>query len=925
MDVWRGLHIESEGTGISAPLSEQVNLLGAMLGEAIRERWGEEALALTDELRLLCKRAEAEGSPVLRQEAAERIAALELDDIEVLLRSFTAFFHLVNQAEKQEIVCINRERARASGARDSITGTVAALHASGLSLDGVLALLDRLDIQPTFTAHPTEARRPDVLSKQERIAALLIRLGHGDSTPDETARLHDDVYNEIVLLLATAEVRTERPGVDDEVDQGIHYLTGCVWEVVPHLHDDLRRALGRCYGAEPELPPFVRFRSWMGGDRDGNPNVTPEVTRRTLSSHRRAALARHLQELRGLHGELSIADRLAPVPASFVEALERHAREMPLPEAVAHADRGQQYRLMLSHMIARIEALAGEPGSGAPPYPLDRFVADLRQVDDALRATGFVHAARHGRLARVLVLARTFGFHLATLDVREHSGMHERAVAALLLAAGVEADYSALSEEARTLLLERELTNPRPLLAPEAAPPEEARLALDCFRVIREAVERDPLAVGSYIVSMTHAASDLLAAMLLAKQVGLWSEEAGAVRCPLDFVPLFETIEDLESAAERMRALFASPLYRRQLEARGSLQEVMLGYSDSNKDGGYWMANWALYRAQDALGRLCRDERVEIRLFHGRGGTVGRGGGRANVGILAMPRSVQNGRIRFTEQGEVISFRYGVEGIAHRHLEQIVGAMVRSILPRAPVPDAGPNEHDVDAIAGLVRSSMAAYRGLIEDPSFWPWYSRVTPIEHISRLPITSRPSSRPAGVGIGFAGLRAIPWVFAWTQVRYLVPGWFGIGQALHDLIESEPGVLARLHRLHEEWPFFREVVASARREMARSRLEIAREYVRRLAPEGMALHDRIEGEFGWARDALVAVAGTHGLLDDVPVIARSIELRNPYADVLNLLQIELCARWRTAAAAGAPPEALRQALFLSIKGIAAGMQSTG
>ena len=924
--AWRGLQVQSEGTGISRALSEQVNLLGSMLGEAVRERYGDEALALTDELRLLCKRAEAEGDPALRAQAAERIAALELDDIVMLLRAYTAFFHLVNQAEKQEIIRINRARERTGGRPESIAETVATLERAGLSLERVLALFNDLDIQPTFTAHPTEARRPTVLEKQERIAELLVRLGRPEPTPEEESQLLDRVYNEIVLLLATDEVRAERPEVHDEVEQGIHYLTGCVWEVVPRLHQNLRRALDRCFGAAPELPPFLRFRSWIGGDRDGNPNVTAQVTRWTLDTHRRAALERHLEELRALRSELSISERRARVPASIEAARERLAREAPLPETVARSHLHQPYRLVLSHMMARIEELLKGPSdSGPPPYTLDRFLADLRDVDTALRESGFEHAARHGRLARVIAVARTFGFHLAALDVREHSAVHESAVAALLRAGGVEADYSALNEEARLAILERELTKPHPLVAPSADLPDEAVPVLATFRALRDALERDPLAVGSYIVSMTHSESDLLEPMLLAKQVGLWSCHEGVVASALDFVPLFETIDDLGAAHERMHRLFARPLYRGQLQARGGLQEVMLGYSDSNKDGGYLMANWALHRAQDALGRVTREAGIELRLFHGRGGTVGRGGGRANVGIRAMPRSVHNGRIRFTEQGEVISFRYGLEGIAHRHLEQIVSAMVTSLASGPASGEGGPHADDLDLIEGLARSSMAAYRRLIDDGSFWCWYACVTPVEHISRLPIASRPPSRQGGRDMAFDRLRAIPWVFAWTQVRYLVPGWFGIGHALHDLLERTPESLAGLLRLQREWPFFREVIASARREMARSRLEIAEEYVRRLAPDGAALHERIREDFERASATLVPIAGGQGLLDDAPVIARSIELRNPYADVLNLLQIELSARWHRALEQDAPTDPLRQPLFLSINGIAAGMQSTG
>ena len=930
---WRGLRVESEGTGISRPLSEQVNLLGAMLGEAIREREGEAALALTDELRRLCKQAETDGNPALRRRAAERIAGLELDDIVMLLRAYTAFFHLVNQAEKQEIIRVNRERARRGTRPESIAETVEALHAAGVPLEDVLAYLGRLDIQPTFTAHPTEARRPTVLEKQKRITALLVRLRRRQPTPEEEARLLDQIYNEIVLLLATDEVRTERPQVRDEVEQGLHYLTASVWEVVPQLREDVRRALGHSYDVDPEPALFLRFRSWIGGDRDGNPNVTADVTRWTLEMHRRAALHRHRAELRVLSRELSISDRRAPMAAPLAAALARHAAEDRLPVRVARRYRHQPYRLLIAYMIRRIESLLADRGGSQPPrYSLARFLEDLRTIEAALRDTGFEQTARHGRVARLLAQAQTFGFHLASLDVREHSGVHERAVGALLRAAGVEADYETLAEEARVAVLERALGRAGPLLPGGAQEPADAGPALAAFRVIGEAVRRDPLAVGSYIVSMTHSVSDLLEPMLLAKEVELWSREGGTVHSPLDFVPLFETIEDLEAADQRMRRLFASPFYGKQLRARGSFQEVMLGYSDSNKDGGYWMANWALHRAQDALGRLGRELGIELRLFHGRGGTVGRGGGRTNVGILAMPPSTHNGRIRFTEQGEVISFRYGLPEIARRHLEQIVSAMLRSLAVgrgqetrgRAAGAAAVLDDADLEAMDRLARSSQAVYRGLIDDETFWPWFTHVTPVEHISRLPLASRPASR-SGAEVGFEDLRAIPWVFAWTQVRYLVPGWYGIGRAIDGIVARTPEMLPRLERLHREWPFFRAVAGSARRELARARLPVAEEYARRLVPEGFALHESIAEEFQRARDRLTEIAGEGELLYDEPVIGRSIELRNPYADVLNLLQVELLRRWYRASGAGGSLEALREGVFLSINGIAAGMQSTG
>ncbi len=926
MHAWQGLDVESEGTGISRPLSENVNLLGAMLGHAIRDRYGQETLDLVEELRLLCKEAESGNEPALREQAAARIADLELDRLVELLRAFTAFFHLVNQAEKQEIVRINRERARDGGTEaarpESIGAVLEEMAEAGASLEEVLDVMGRLDIQPTLTAHPTEARRRTVLQKQRRIAELLGKLRRAAPTPEEEEALLDAMYDEIVLLLATDEIRPERPGVEDEVRQGLHFLGGVIWDTLPRIHRDVQRALRRHYGAEPDLPPFLRYRSWIGSDRDGNPNVTAEVTRWTFAAHREAALDGHIREVEALRDELSLSSRHAAVTDELLASLDGDAREHPLPEGRGAALRNEPFRRKAEHMLARLRSLRAGEGKG-DGYDAARYREDLDLLHRALMQAGFESVARHGRLQRARVLAWTFGFHLAALDVRQHSAVHEGVVAWLLRAAGVEADYLGLDEEARVSLLERELRNPRPLLPPGSTPPEETAELLSAFEVLRDQVRAEPEAVGSWIVSMTHSVSDLLEPMLLAKETGLWSMTDGEVQSSLDFVPLFETVDDLEAAAERMEALFDNPLYRRHLKARDGLQEVMLGYSDSNKDGGYWAANHALHGAQDALGRTCRARGIALRLFHGRGGTVGRGGGRANRAILAMPPSVHNGRIRLTEQGEVISFRYALPDLARRHLEQVVSAVIRTFGGEGM--DAGDEPAGWDRLAVVAHRSRVAYRDLIDDDGFWPWYRAVTPIEHISRLPIASRPSSRGGGE-LAFGDLRAIPWSFAWIQLRYLVPGWFGTGAGLGGGVDDDDAAAGELASLYEHSPFFRTVVENARREMARARPAISALYDE-LAREGgdpTPFHRRILEDFERGRTALLRVTGSDRLLDSDPVIQRSIELRNPYTDVLNLIQIELLRRHR-ADDDGEDEEELSRALLLSLNGIAAAMQSTG
>ena len=939
MTRWQGLDVAAEGTGISEPLSEQVNLLGTLLGQAIREEAGEDVLELVETLRGLCKRAANEDEPALRDEAAEQIAGLDLEQIMWLLRSFTAFFHLVNQAEKQEIIRINRERARASQTSgdgvpvaprsESIDEAIYQLKEQGISLTDVVQLLERLDIQPTLTAHPTEARRRTILYKQQRLSALLGQMQRCEETPDEVAERIAEIYNLVAILLVTDEVRTERPTVEDEVEQGLYFMRGAIWESLPRIYQDVRRALLRHYGEAPAFPVFLRYRSWIGSDRDGNPNVTSAVTRATARRQRQMALRAHLDELIELRRELSLSSRWAEVPERLYASIQRDAEAVSIDPARRRHFQHEPYRLKVSYMMARLDAMLSEEAESdvrleVGPYTSADFIDDLRLIESCLEETGFDEIAREGRLGRLLVLAETFGFHMAALDVRQHSRVHEAAVAALLRLSGVETDYAGLSEERRMDVLRAELANPRPLLPRGIDLPDEAQMVLESFGVIREALEADPQSIGSYIISMTHGISDLLEVMLLAKESGLWRMEDGDVHCPLDIVPLFETIEDLAESGSFMDQLFQEPIYAKQITARGRFQEIMLGYSDSNKDGGYWMANWALHKAQEQLGRVCREHEVDFRLFHGRGGTVGRGGGRANQAILAMPPAVHSGRIRFTEQGEVISFRYSLPGIARRHLEQIVSAMVQaSAQPALNGGTVASDQREVRLMDRIAERSMQAYRDLIDDEAFWPWYIQVTPIEQISHLPIASRPVSRKSADKVDFEGLRAIPWGFAWTQTRYLVPGWYGLGQALGEVMEEDTDVATLLGRLFNDWPFFSAVTRNARREMARARFEMARHYAALAQTNGHNFHEQIKTDFERTKEALGRITGDDVLLSENPVIRKSISLRNPYTDVLNLLQVELIERYRQADESG--KEKLGQALFLSVNGIAAAMQSTG
>ena len=891
----------------NSPLSQNVDLLASLLGRVLAQRAGPRVLMLVEELRLLCKRAAAENDEGLLDQAEQRIAGLDEETIRWLLQAYSGYFHLVNQAERQEILRINRERTRAGTRPESILEAVRRLHDLEYSLDDVLHAIAQLDIQPTLTAHPTEARRRSVLHKQRHIADLLAELSRPDLTREEVAEANTALREQIALLLATDDVRRERPDVKDEVVHGLYFMRGAIWEVTPAVYQDLQEALQEVYGESAEIPVFLRWRSWIGGDRDGNPGVTAEVTQWTLELLHRIAAELHLAELQELREELSISDHLVAPDPELQRVVE------PLDDDWVNPH--EPYRRLLTWMMRQLEQSAS--------YQAHELLAQLELMRDALVRSGFPEIAREGRIAQAIIRARTFGLHLAALDIRQHSNVHETVVAELLQAAGVCANYQDLDEPERQELLGALLRQPQALVPAGAELSDVARELLATFRLVREARTRDPASIGSYIISMTHSVSDMLEPMLLAAETGLLRATPTGLASDLDFVPLFETIEDLRAAGERMRALFEHPVYRMQLAARGVFQEIMLGYSDSNKDGGYWMANWAQHRAQGDLGRVCREHNVAFRLFHGRGGTVGRGGGRAGSAITAMPAITHNGRIRVTEQGEVISFRYALPGLARRHAEQLVNAMLLTTAQsHHPIGDDQPGALSGELMDVIARESMRAYRELIEDPVLWQFYIRITPIEHISRIPIASRPVSRSAAAEVQFEDLRAIPWVFAWTQTRYIVPGWYGVGRGL-DAVLKDPGNLARLRRMYEQWPFFRNVIENAQREMARARLTIAQRYARLDAPAGAACHARIAGDFERARTHILSITQQNELLDNSPVIQKSIALRNPYTDVLNLLQIELLRRYRETREEDAG--ALPRLLFLSINGIAAAMQSTG
>lgn len=899
----------------------------------------------------------------------ERVASLTQDQLAELLRLTTIFFHLVNSLEQHEIIRINRERAIRRGESgalpDSIEEAVLRLKELGFSYEAAADLFSHLDIQPTITAHPTEARRRSILNKQESITALIDRLALERLTPMERQTTLHRILSEILLLLSTDEVRPERLTVKDEVENGLFYFTGAIWSTIPRLYDEIEDAFMRHYGRAPAMPVVLKYRSWIGSDRDGNPNVTYRLTWSTFLEQQRAVLQMYHRDLQQIRRYLSVSQNLTSISEELENSLRADREEVPLSESFQRHYQNEPYRRKVTHMMHRIrrkleedadEGKAGvefggrvgrgvdgsldsgsSAGSGAGSgagsarmgYSSENFVRDLGLIRDSLREHGFRDVADSGPLNDLYIRAETFGFHMAALDIRQHSEVHERTVAELLQAANVTSGYGELPEEEKIALLSKELMNPRPLAPVHKVFSAETLETLRVFRMIKEILHREPDAIGSYIISMTHGVSDLLEVLLLAKQEGLWWVDEGEVHSLLDVVPLYETIDDLQRSAELTRAFLSQEVYRGQLEARNRFQEIMLGYSDSNKDGGYWMANWALQKAQLELGEVLREMEIDFRLFHGRGGTVGRGGGRSNKAILALPTVANNGRIRFTEQGEIISFRYSLPEITHRHLEQVINAVVRITSGEKNDQEEAEDLRN-QWMQRLADEAMKQYRALIDHPGFWDWFVSVTPVQHIGKLPIASRPVSRATSGNLSFGSLRAIPWVFAWTQVRYNIPGWYGFGTAFERLMEEWPELAERAGEWYQDGRFFKTIVDNAQREMARTHLLTAESYHNRVASakggeEKVSSHFQqwIEEDYRKAERVIQAITGQEQLLDNSPVIQRSIDFRNRFTFPLNMMQIELLHRWERAS--DEERDQLEKILQLSINGVAAAMQSTG
>lgn len=886
-----------------APLRENVRRLGMTIGDLLAEQQGSAFLEGVETVRTTAIRRRDGAASA--HELSTLLSGLPVAQAEALTRAFSAYFQAVNIAERVHRIRRRRDYEREGTAPqpDGLKDTLARLKAAGVSARELLLWLGRLDVEPVFTAHPTEAVRGSILEKEQEIVRCLVNEFDPSLTPPERAADWGRLRMALTASWQTRETAAVRPSVQDECEHVGFYLGGAVYNIVPAFYEAFEDAIRSVYGAEVDMPRVLRFGSWVGGDMDGNPNVGAATIAATLASQRERILDRYAAEVAELAGTLSqTADRV-----DIAGELSRRtaAYRSLLPNAVIrprHED--MPYRVFLTLVRERLKATARD-GDGAYESAAS-FQADIELVAESLLAGKGLHAGWYA-VRRLLWRVRTFGFHLARLDCRQDSRIHAKAIAALL-------DDPAWPDLDADTQAERIRPYAGHSLVFRGTDDDTATRCTAVFATLAESVDRYGRdAVGLYIISMAQRAADVLSVLALARHGGFVDRRGAA---PLDIAPLFETVDDLKRGPDTLRALFGDPVYRAHLVARGNQQMVMLGYSDSGKDGGTVASRWGLQRAQVELLEVAQAAGIRLAFFHGRGGSASRGGGKITPALMSSPRGSVSGALRVTEQGEVIHRKYGIRALALRSLEQIVGATLRaSMRPRL----AEPREADWRAaMTSIASHSRTAYRGFVDAPNFVDYFRLATPIDVIEKMTLGSRPSRR--GTMVGVESLRAIPWVFAWTQCRAVLTAWYGLGSGL-ERAAAELGE-DRLFEMARDWAFFRVLLDDTDMVLAKCDLDIAERFSRLSGGLHARFFPMIAAEFERTRHWVLRLRGEDSLLASEPKLAESIRLRNPYVDPISFLQVDLLARWRDT---GSSDDALLHALVATVNGVAQGLQNTG
>ena len=909
------------------PLRDDIRLLGRVLGDTVRAQEGEAVFDLVETIRQSSIRFRRHEDHAARRELEATLDSLSRDQTIDVVRAFSYFSHLSNIAEDQHH--IRRSRAHQIAGSTPKEGSLA--HAlerafeAGMGSGELAAFFETARVTPVLTAHPTEVQRKSILNCQMAIARLLDERDRMQLTPEESEANTDALRRAVLTLWQTRMLRTEKLSVMDEVSNGLSYFDYSFFQELPRLYARLEDRLAsrdRSWGAL-ELPNFMQVGSWIGGDRDGNPFVTAEILDKALATQAEKALTFYMDEVHTLGSQLSVAQGLV----SASDALLRLAAASP--DGSPHRS-DEPYRRALTGIYARLAAtyaqlLGHQPprhavAQSAPYAGPEALAEELEVIHRSLTANGLGALAR-GRLRHLRRAVGVFGFHLAPIDLRQNSDVHARSVAELLARAGRCPNYEALPEAERIALLTAEIATPRPLYSPYLDYSEETRGELDIFFSARDLRQKyGAAALPNCIISKTDGVSDLLELALLLKESGLLLP-GETPRLDVNIIPLFETIEDLQKSAVTMDGIFRLPAYRALIAGRGDEHEVMLGYSDSNKDGGFLTSGWELYKAEIELARVFQQHGVRLRLFHGRGGSVGRGGGPSYHAILAQPAGAVSGQIRLTEQGEVISTKYGNPDTGRRNLEVLLAATLEASLTdhENQIEPAQPFHAVMDELSAR---AFNAYRGLVyETPGFTTYFRQSTVVSEIASLNIGSRPASRKASDRI--EDLRAIPWVFSWAQCRLMLPGWYGFGSAVEGYLANQADGLATLRRMLKSWPFFRTLLSNMDMVLAKTDLAIASRYAELVADAELRerIFSRIRAEWDLTRKHLLAIEEQDELLADNPMLSNSLKLRAPYMDPLNHLQVELLKRYR----AGETDERIARGIHLSINGIASGLRNSG
>ncbi len=907
------------------PLRDDIRLLGRLLGDCVREQEGEDVFEIIENIRQTSIRFYRDDDDSAKQELEAYLNTLTPDQAVQVVRAFSYFSHLANIAEDEHHIRRTRAHDIAGDAPrvGTIANTLGRARAAGISTAAIRAFFNTALVSPVLTAHPTEVRRKSTMRHEMDVAAQLDKRERGDLTPDELTAVEAQLRRAVLTVWQTNLLRQARMGVRDEVENGLSYYDHTFLRELPKFYASLEDRLNSLDpdGAVEAISSFLRIGSWIGSDRDGNPFVTADVLRQTLQMQCTRAFSFYLEELHELGGDLSLSTRVVPVSDELQALAEKS------PDTSAHRNL-EPYRRAISGLYARMAATSEKLGSSAPSrHPIGEaeaygspaeLLADLDIIRASLVANKSADLAG-GRLRDLVRAVDCFGFHLASLDLRQNSEVHEHTIAELFEAVEPGTEYAVKTEDERVDLLVGELTTARSLLRPSWTYSELTSGELAVFEAAAEAHRVfGPRAIPTSIVSNTTDVSDLLELAVLLKQVGLVQPDGTSA---INIVPLFETIEDLRNCGAIMDRLLSIPPYRALVASLGDVQEVMLGYSDSNKDGGYVTSGWELYKAEIGLIEIFRRHKVKLRLFHGRGGTVGRGGGPSYEAILAQPTGAVQGQIRVTEQGEIISSKYSNPYLGRRNLEAMTAATLEATLLQPE--QTSPPARYLETMEQLSDYAYAAYRGLVyETEGFETYFRASTVISEISSLNIGSRPASRKQSDKI--SDLRAIPWVFSWAQCRLMLPGWYGFGSAVEKWLEQNPANrLTHLQEMYAAWPFFRTQLSNMDMVLAKSSIAIASRYAALVEDENLRrnIFGRIRDEWRASIDALLRISGNEKLLQGNPLLERSIQNRFPYLDPLNHIQVELLRLHRQNAD---DPKVLR-GIQLTINGISAGLRNSG